>query len=282
MKHIILLFFALTFTFPAVAANKIVASYPPIQSLVWSITEGIAPVNVMFSKPTGGHHDVQLEPSQMRILQKADIVFWASEEMETFMPDALKAVAPKAVSVPLLESTPDLHILPSTVHHNKKDVHFWLDVDNAILTLDTITDVMVKQDPKNAEKYRANNQKAKDYFEKLKEVEKPAAGKKFLALHDGFDYMADYFGLDIETINVDTENLNSPQALQLFSQQLKQSNADCILIAPETTRRQIKDWGLKDEPVVKMDGFGWNIKANAGAYYKMMQWNMNALRKCSR
>ena len=67
MKRIFLILTMIFVAFPALAANKIVASYPPIQSLVWGITEGITPVNAIFVKAQEGHHDIQLKPSQMKV-----------------------------------------------------------------------------------------------------------------------------------------------------------------------------------------------------------------------
>ena len=281
MKRIFLLFIMIFVCFPALAANKIVATYPPIQSLVWGITEGVTPVNLMFTKGDNGHHDVQLKPSQMKTLRGADIVFYASDDLETFMKDALSATAPNAKAYSLMEEIPELNLLPSLKDPQKKDVHYWMDPDNAILMLDKIADIMIEQDPKNKEKYEANRQKAKSFVEKLKqEKDRPDASKSFLAFHGGFEYMAKSFGLNIQTSKTDIEDISTPQAAYKFKQELKDSKADCFLLEPQITRKQIKDLQLKDKNFLKMDAFGWNVDSGPGQYYRMMRLNLHRLSKC--
>lgn len=281
MKRIFLILTMGFVAFPALAANKIVASYPPIQSLVWGITEGVAPVSSVFTKAQENHHDIQLKPSQMKVLKGADIVFYASDDLETFMEDALKAVAPNAKAYSLMKEIPELNLLPSSKDSEKKDVHYWLDTANAILMLDKIADIMIENDPKNKNKYEANRKKSKDYIKKLQDIEKPDTSKKFIAFHEGFEYMAKSFDLNIQTADVDVENINTPQAAYKLKQQMQNSNADCFLLEPHITRKQIKALGLKhNKNIVKMDAFGWNIDGGPGQYYNMMRWNLKALNKC--
>ncbi|MBO5997516.1 MAG: zinc ABC transporter substrate-binding protein [Alphaproteobacteria bacterium] len=281
MKRVFLFLFAIFVACPAFAANKIVATYPPIQSLVWSVTEGVAPVNVMFSKAQANHHNVQLKPSQMRILKGATIVFYASDDLETFMKDALKTVAPKAKAYSLMDEIPDLTLLESKKDKDKKDVHYWLDVDNALLMVDKITEIMINEDPKNEKKYLANQEKSKSYINSLKTFERPDEAKKFVAFHDGFEYMANSFDLDITTSDIDLESMNTPKAVKDAKKEIKESKAVCFLVDPQTNRRYLKSLDLKDKDLAKIDAFGWNIDTGVGQYYRMMRWNLERLVKCS-
>ena len=79
MKHTLLIFSMLFFSLTADAAMKIVASYPPVQSLVWSISEGVNPVSILINNNKQGHHDITLKPTQIKTLRQADIVFWIDE-----------------------------------------------------------------------------------------------------------------------------------------------------------------------------------------------------------
>ena len=40
-----------------------------------------------------------------------------------------------------MDTTPDLKLRPSVSNPEKTDVHFWLDVDNALVLLDKITEI---------------------------------------------------------------------------------------------------------------------------------------------
>ena len=280
MKHIVL-FFLLVMSFSANAAMKIVASYPPVQSLVWSISQDVHPVSVLINNNKQGHHDITLKPTQVKTLREADIVFWIGEDLENFMPQALKTNAPEAFSVPLMQETADLTLLKNNVNNEKFDVHFWLNPNNAKKMLETIAMVLSQKDPTNADKYQKNKEKAISYFDQLKDIQKPDKNKKIIAFHDGFSYMNDYFGLNIQTVPFDIKKTPTPQDLKKLQDYLKTQNPDCIIIEPQMSRRQEKNFGLKKLPSVKMDGFGWNIKNGPGQYYRMMNWNMKALRQCT-
>ena len=281
MKRIFLFLTVVFVAFPSFAATKIVATYPPIQSLVWMVTENVTPVNLMFGKSQSEHHNVQLKPSQMRVLQGADIVFYASDDLETFMKDALKASAPKAKAFSLEKEIPELNLLPTTLDPEKKDMHYWLDYRNALLMLDKITEIMIKQDPKNEKKYLANRDKARTHIDSLKLFKRPEETKKFIAFHGGFEYMADSLGLDIKTSEADIENINTPKLLDQIKQHIKQQPADCYLVEPQISSRQLRALDLKGDSVMKMDAFGWNIDSGVGQYYQMMRWNIERLSKCN-
>jgi len=278
MKHIILLFLMMM-SFRANAQMKIVASYPPIQSLVWSITQDVHPVSVLINSNKSGHHNVVLKPTQIKTLRQADIVFWVDEDLETFMSQALKQNAPKALSVPLMQKTENLKLLPQK-NAQKSDVHIWLNPDNAKKMLETISAVLSEKDPTNADKYQKNKEKAISYFDQLQNIKKPNLNKKIIAFHSGFDYMNDYFGLNIQTAPFDMEKTLTPNELIQLQNYLKTQKPDCIIIEPEVSRRQLKAFGLKKQPTIRMDGFGWNIKNGPGQYYRMMNWNMKALQQC--
>ncbi|MBP5535097.1 MAG: zinc ABC transporter substrate-binding protein [Alphaproteobacteria bacterium] len=280
MKRIFLFFMAVFISFPAFAANKIVATYPPIQSLVWAVTEGVTPVNLMFVKQQESHHDVQLKPSQMKTLQGADIIFYASDDLETFMKDAVAAVAPKAKVFSLANEIPNLTLLPTTLDPEKKDMHYWLDYRNALLMIDKIAEIMIQLDPKNEKKYLANREKARTRIDSLKFFERPEETKKFLAFHDGFGYMADSLDLNIKTADYDIENINTPKLLNQIKQQIDQEQADCYLVDPHIPSRHLRSLGLKGNNVIKTDAFGWNITGGVGQYYLMMRWNLDRLVKC--
>ena len=279
MKHFLLILLLFVST-QVNAKMKIVATYPPIQSLVLQITEGVNPVGLVHKKG-GKHHHIELKPSQMKALQNADIVFWTGEELEEYMPSAIKAVAPNALSVPLIENE-ELVIKNHPIHNDKKDMHFWLNIDNAIASLDKIEAVMSQQDPKNEDKYKENKDNAIAYLQKLKAgADVIPKDKKFIALHEGFDYFFEYFGINGTSLGIEPEDLSTPAKINDFKMQLKQIKPDCILIEPSLTNREKNKLGLNDYNLQKMDAFGWNINNGPSQLYKMIMWDFTQLRKCS-
>lgn len=64
---------------------KIVATLPPIYSLLAMVTEG-TPVELQLLLPQGADpHHFALRPSQARMLEEADLVFFASRDLEVFL-----------------------------------------------------------------------------------------------------------------------------------------------------------------------------------------------------
>ena len=281
MKHILLLLLSFFICKPVVAQMKIVASFPPIQSLVWSITEGIYPVSVLIANPNQGHHDIQLKPSQMKTLKEADIVFWVDENLENFMPKALQSIAPDALSVPLLKQTTDLKLLPSVSNPEQKDVHIWMNPQNAIQMLETITAVLSEKDEKNAVKFEENKQKVLSYLNTLKDEIKPSADKRFLALHDGFDYLNDFFGLSIQTLPLDDKNI-TPADYKKLKEYMINQKPNCFILDPSLSRKNRKQLFLKKEPVIHMDAFAWDYPFGPAHYYQMMKRILRNLRECGR
>src|SRR5690606_30995115 len=119
-------------------------------------------------------------PSDAQALEKASVVFWIGEGMETFLENPLKTLAGNATIVALQEA-PGLEKLGFREggsfeahahgeddhghdhshdhdhdHDHAHDLHFWLDPVNAKALLAHIGNTLGEADPANAERYRAN------------------------------------------------------------------------------------------------------------------------------
>ena len=128
-----------------------VASIKPVHSLVAGVMQGIAEP-VLLVRGTGPEHSYSLRPSQARALDRADVVFWVGETMETFLIKPLQALSGDAKVIELWE-VPGLTLLPTReggmweAHdrgneranadadheaaedhaHGETDMHVWLD-----------------------------------------------------------------------------------------------------------------------------------------------------------
>ena len=68
---------------PAEPRLRVVASIPPVHSLVSAVTEGVVTPVLILPGNTSPHFH-QLRPSQARALQDAEVVFWLGAGMESF------------------------------------------------------------------------------------------------------------------------------------------------------------------------------------------------------
>jgi zinc transport system substrate-binding protein len=190
----------------SLAASEIdvVVSIKPVHSLVASVMQGVGEPGLLV-KGTGSEHSYSLRPSEARALERAEVVFWVGETMETFLVKPLRALASEATVVELWE-TPGLTLLatreggmweahehegehaqeqeegehageqeegePAERHeseaaHRETDMHVWLDPGNAKVLAGAIATVLSDADPDNASMYQANAARLRQQLDDL-------------------------------------------------------------------------------------------------------------------
>jgi len=85
------------------AEPKVVASIKPVHSLVSAVMEGVGTPGLIV-EGANSPHTYALKPSQAKLLEEADIVFWIGEDLETFLEKPVETVASKATSVELMDA----------------------------------------------------------------------------------------------------------------------------------------------------------------------------------
>ena len=80
---------------------RVVASIKPIHSLVAGVMRGVAAPELLLDDQQSPHH-FALKPSQARLLQQADMVFWVDPSLETPMAKLLSNLAPQAQNIRLI------------------------------------------------------------------------------------------------------------------------------------------------------------------------------------
>ncbi len=79
------------------------ASIKPVHSLVAAVMAGVDEPGLIV-EGAGSPHTYALKPSQAVMLEQADLVFWIGHELEAFLEKPLKAIAPRAKSVELIDA----------------------------------------------------------------------------------------------------------------------------------------------------------------------------------
>ncbi len=87
----------------AVAEINVVASIKPVHSLVAAVMEGVGEPGLIIDG-AGSPHNYALKPSQARMLENANVVFWIGHEMEAFLEKPLETVGANAKSVELIDA----------------------------------------------------------------------------------------------------------------------------------------------------------------------------------
>jgi zinc/manganese transport system substrate-binding protein len=201
------IFFSAT---PAFAKLNIATTLPWIGSIAGEI--GKEKVRITsFVKPNQDPHFVEAKPSMILEVRKADILMYNGMDLEIgYLPvlvessknpkiqpgnsgnfDCSRFIEPIEVPTAVDRSMGDVH--------PQGNPHYQLSPKNILRVAEGMAEVLSKADPENASFYMKNLSSFKQRFqEKQKEWSAiPFRGKKFLAYHKFFEYLASEFGFEI-------------------------------------------------------------------------------------
>lgn len=252
---------------------EIVASIKPVHSLVAALTLGVVEPGLLI-KGGGSPHVYALRPSEARALQRADLVFWVGDEMETFLARPLGTLAADARIVTLVEAE-GLRLLSSREgggweshdheegdhddegheehaeddgHHHEAgefDMHIWLDPRNAAAMARSIAAALIDADPDNAVAYRANLARIDadlafletSIGESLQEVR----DRPFVVFHDAYQYFERRFDLNaVGSITVSPETQPGAARLRELRRTIASTRAQCVFSEPQFEPRLLE------------------------------------------
>lgn len=103
LRFFSLIILAAIFSRPAAAETpKVVTDIAPVHSLVSIVMQGIGSPEILIP-PGVSPHDFALRPSAAREISKADIVIWIGSDFTPWLARPLRALAPDAISMELIE-----------------------------------------------------------------------------------------------------------------------------------------------------------------------------------
>ena len=306
------LFLVLT---PLKAEISVVTSIKPLHSLTSYIMEGVGEPELIIDG-VASPHNFQIKPSHAKMLQNADLVIWIGEDLESFLPTALKSIPKDAVVFELLNQSGlkklkfreknifeghddhghDEHAKKEDDHddhghddhghgHGSFDPHIWLDPANAKVIVKKITNQLSKIDKDNASKYKANSKKViKDLDGLIKEVKNEInKDASFVVFHDAYQYFEKRFGLSvIGALTVNPDVMPGAEQLSEIREVIEHEKAKCIFSEPQFNPNIINsiasDTGVKTGV---LDPLGANIDKGKNMYFDLIKDMSNSLKGCS-
>ena len=306
------LFLVLT---PLKAEISVVTSIKPLHSLTSYIMEGVGEPELIIDG-VASPHNFQIKPSHAKMLQNADLVIWIGEDLESFLPTALKSIPKDAVVFELLDQSGlkklkfreknifeghddhghDEHAKKEDDHddhghddhghgHGSFDPHIWLDPANAKVIVKKITNQLSKIDKDNASKYKANSKKViKDLDGLIKEVKNEInKDASFVVFHDAYQYFEKRFGLSvIGALTVNPDVMPGAEQLSEIREVIEHEKAKCIFSEPQFNPNIINsiasDTGVKTGI---LDPLGANINKGKGMYFQLIKDMSSSLKDCS-
>ena len=188
----------------------ITAATYPVYLMVCAVTEGADGVRVerLNTGSVSCLHDYTLSVSDMKKIDRADVLALSGAELEDFMDDALAlssaAVIDCSAGVELLVSEGHDHEEHGHDHdHGHYDAHYWMAPANAQVMVDDLLAGLLPLLPDQADRLRANADRARAAL-----LDCDTAARRLLAgtagdlpglitFHDGFAYFAHAYGLPL-------------------------------------------------------------------------------------
>ena len=296
----------------AKAEIKVVTSIKPVQSLVSYVMDGVGKPDIIvdgYNSP----HNFSLKPSHAKMIEKANLIIWVGEDLETFLEKPLKNISKDAVNVEIMDlkgikklkfreknifEKHDDHGHKEHGHKEKKhddhsheghahgdhDPHVWLDPMNAKIIVKEIENQLVKLDPDNSSKYKANSKKAQSELDNLTKNIKKDLKKdlRFVVFHDAYQYFENRFGIKVlGALTVNPDVLPGAEQLSEIREVIKHEKVNCLFSEPQFNPAIIKS--IAKDTKIKigvLDPLGATINKGKGMYTELLSNMYSTFKGC--
>ena len=311
-KYIIAIFFSATFfcfNSTLKAEIKVVTTIQPLHSLVANVMDGSGDLGLIL-EGSASPHSFSLKPSHARMLEKADVIFWVGEDLETFLEKSLKTIPTKAKIISFMklngiqklkfreknifkhddhkDEHKDGHDEHKDEHkdghddhkdehnhaHGEFDGHLWLDPINAKIMVKEIAHVLSDVDPSNAKKYNNNANKTLLKLDRMVLDIKKSINKRarFITFHDAYQYFEKRFDVaSMGALTVNTDTQPGAKQISEIRKHVKEENIKCIFSEPQFNPKIIKV--IAESTNIKtgvFDPLGSSFKPGKSLYFSLI------------
>lgn len=225
---------------------NIVTSIPPLTSLIRSIVKSKGSISSILDRKMD-HHLVELKPSDVVGLSRADIIFLNGLGLETWARSLPKEIAMKTVTIFHLKDT---------------DVHAWLSPTLIVESIPQIVTKLCEMQNESCDEFKKNGEHVASEIirirDNLRERSSKLSQRGFLAEHPTWSLFAKDIGVNqISTLRRTHEDTLTIKDIASFSKEAKNLKKRLFLIEPSTPRNSIKS--LSDDlslEVLELDPLG--------------------------
>ncbi len=259
---------------------KIVTTFYPIYIMTENITEGATNIELVNMTDTnvGCLHDYTLSTSDMKKIEKADIIIQNGLGLENFMNKILTTYS----DIKIIDSS--ANITDKVEENGEINAHIWTSIANYISQVEEITNKLSIANPENASIYVANKEK---YIKKLKELQKEYTeqlenlqSKKAICLNEAIPYLAKEIGLEIISAETDHEESSlSAETMKNLINQMKQENITAILVDSEDNIQSAQTLANETGAKIYQLKSGLTGSMDKDAYLQAMEENLKQLKE---
>jgi zinc transport system substrate-binding protein len=155
---------------------------------------------------------------------------------------------------------------------------------NAKVIVKEIENQLVKLDPDNASKYKANSKKAQSELDNLTKNIKRDLKKdlRFVVFHDAYQYFENRFGIKVlGALTVNPDVLPGAEQLSEIREVIEHEKVNCLFSEPQFNPAIIKSIA-KDTKVKTgvLDPLGATIEQGKGMYTKLLSNMYSSFKGC--
>lgn len=272
------------------AAPHVLATLKPLHSLVSALMLNVSQPELLLDN-LQSPHDYNMKPSDRRRLNRADIIIYASADIESFIPAIENTLRHQHVIN--LSKIPGVHLLPgrkldstSHRHDHHTDGHIWLSIDNAIVISQHLTTELIKQDASNSKIYHANSvvliEKLRQLQQHIKNKLQTFSDQPFLMFHDAFQYFENEFGLNAGLfVTTSAEHKAGIRHISSLKQQLQQQDIRCVFYEPPHIPKIVQTITVENKhQLVPLEPLGIQFQAGPEQYFELLGNISNKLYTC--
>ncbi len=300
---------ALTSSARAAADVKVVVTIKPLHALVAHVMSGVATPELLVNG-VASPHTFTLRPSEVRILNNADLFFRMSASVEPFTVPVVRAL-PKSVEVVTLQDAPGMALLalrtsalferhmhgsgrsnghgeahPAVHRGDVVDGHAWLNPGNAKAMVSRIERALSAKYPTHAAVFRSNalalGAQLDALAAELNTQLEPIAGKPYIVFHDALQYLERRYGLNVVgSISINPEVPPSGKRLSELRHKILSLGAVCVFLEPAVDTRLVNNLiegtGAR---TATLDPEGARLQPGPDLYVTLMRRLAADLRSC--
>jgi zinc transport system substrate-binding protein len=308
----------------AQTAPKVVVSIKPLHSLAAAVMGDLGDP-VLLIEGASSPHTYSLRPSQARALSKADLVIWVGPSLEGFLQRPLAALASDARSlradsmdgVKILSARSggvwgdethehthgeentheDGHAHEDEHEHDRAqladgekvspiDPHLWLDPTNAQAITRAIAQELARQDPANADAYRANAERYAERLavldRRLRERLRPFADETYIVFHDAYQYFEAHYALSpAGAVTVTPGRAPGVRRVLEIQKRIRSAGARCLFAEPQFPPALVDSLAADtDVRTAVLDPVGADIPPGPDAYPRLLDSLAEAVAGC--
>jgi zinc transport system substrate-binding protein len=295
---------------------NILVTITPIYSLVKNVTGNLQNVQLLIDKNMCPH-DYQLRPSDVRKINKADMLITVGDGFETFLFNYINKSSVKINTISLI-NTPGLTLLHmkkeslsedghAQCNHNHSHGHnhshqhdhhddlmhydwnLWPSVKNAKAIIQWLTSELAAKDPENAQKYLENSERTLAKLSaldlKMKAKLTPVQHQNFIVLNDDYQYLEQEYGLsNVGTVKIDNNLGYSAKKLKDIQGIVQEKQPKCIFAEAHTPKSLMDKiahiTGVKVGYIDIEWGIGNKQISDKDAYFYMMKKVAQDIARC--